>query len=346
MTDTRFTLGEGNTPLLPLPTLAKKWGLSQLWGKAEFLNPTGSYKDRIAAASMRAAVEHGRAGWLGTSSGNGGAAMSAYGARAGLPGILCVLEDAPSEKLGSIAPYGTLMLSMATIDPGTMEMLGRIAEQSNLFLTITAHAHNAVGMQGANAIGREIGAQADVTQVYVPSGGGGLLASTAMGLNETNSNARPVAAQPEGCAPIASYLRGELPAPSQTSWSTAISGLQLPVPPDGRLAASLVQERDGWGVPVPDELAWEIQEDLAREEGVFVEPASAVALGAVFLDAMAGRIGADDAPAVVLTGHGLKDLSRFQHAPFTPTPTSVDEIERRVERWLSSEQPLSDDGEH
>lgn len=346
MNDTRFSLGEGNTPMISLPTLAQRWGLSELWGKAEFLNPTGSYKDRIAAASMQVAVSQRMNGWLGTSSGNGGAAMSAYGARAGLPGILCVLEDAPSEKLGSIAPYGTLILSMPTIGPETMDLLGQIALQRQLFLTITAHAHNPEGMKGANEIGRELGAQPDISHVYVPSGGGGLLASTAIGLGETASNARPVAAQPAGCAPIASYLNGEIDAPRQASWSTDISGLQLPVPPDGALAASLVRERDGWGVCVPDELAWSIQEELARDEGVFVEPASAVALAAVFLDAEAGRIGAKDSPAVLLTGHGLKDLSRFQTASFAPTPTRPDEVESRIENWLPSDALFTRNGEN
>mgnify|MGYP001041091450 FL=1 len=82
-----LTLGEGNTPLIALPRLAERWDLAGLYAKAEYLNPTGSYKDRIAAATMVEALRLGRRGWIGTSSGNGGAAMSAYGRRAGLPGV-------------------------------------------------------------------------------------------------------------------------------------------------------------------------------------------------------------------------------------------------------------------
>lgn len=329
-------MGEGDTPLIELPTLAAKWGLSALFAKAEYLNPTGSYKDRIACESMRVATDRGARGWLGTSSGNGGAAMSAYGARANLPGVLCVLSDAPTEKLGSIAPYGILMLSMPTITPTTMEELAALAEHESLFLTITAHTLNPEGMRGADAIGREIGATAVVTHVYVPTGGGGLLTSTGRGLSETSSNARLVAAQPSGCAPIANFLNGEITQPAQSHWHTSISGLQLPEPPDGNLAATEVRARDGWGVGVPDQLAWDIQSELAELEGIFVEPASALALAAIALDARSGRLGAHDAPCVVLTGHGLKDLSRFTTKQFRPVPTDPSDVPNRTRSWLAA----------
>ena len=73
------------------------------------MNPTGSYKGRIASATMRDALRRGARGWVGTSSGNGGAAMSAYGARAGLAGFLCIAADAPPEDLTHHAPEGATL---------------------------------------------------------------------------------------------------------------------------------------------------------------------------------------------------------------------------------------------
>ena len=105
-------LGEGDTPLVPLDRLARRWGLGGLWAKREHLNPTGSYKDRIAAASMRHAIDRGMRGWIATSSGNSGAAMAAYGRRAGLTGVLSVQSGAPAKKLASIRPYGVPMLEV------------------------------------------------------------------------------------------------------------------------------------------------------------------------------------------------------------------------------------------
>jgi threonine synthase len=311
-------LGEGDTPLISLPRLAQQWGLGALYAKAEHLNPTGSYKDRIAAATMAEALRRGRRGWLGTSSGNGGAAMSAYGRRAGIPGVLCVSADAPPEKLASIRPYGIVMVAMQRMGPAVMAELGRIADAENLQLTITTHVHNPVGMRGARAIGTEIAAQApDVTQVYVPSGGGGLLVATAGGLLDAGNTAAVVVCQPAGCAPIARYVAGELATPEVDRCDTAVSGLQLPVPPDGPAAADAVRASGGWGAAVSDEDTWRVQDQLAAQEGVFVEPASAVALASVAADAASGRLGPDDRPCVVLSGSGLKDLRRFS-GPLRP----------------------------
>lgn len=340
MTDglmSRLAMGEGNTPMVALSALAERWGLGGLWGKAEYLNPTGSYKDRIAAASMAVALRDGLRGWICTSSGNGGAAMSAYGARAGLPGVLCVLSDAPAEKLASITPYGVLKLSMDRLGPDVMTRLGEIAAAERLLLTITAHAHNPEGMLGADAIGAEIAAHGGASHVYVPSGGGGLLVATARGLRAAGSDAAVIAAQPAGCGPIAAFLEGQIPTPELEDWATAISGLQLPVPPDGHAAIEAVLHSRGWGTLVADEEAWAAQDLLARTEGVFVEPASAVALAAVRRDADAGRLGRDDHPCVVLTGHGLKDLSRFNRSEQRPTPSTLAEVPAHVRGWLGSE---------
>lgn len=330
-------LGEGGTPLIELRRLAARWGLARLWAKAEHLNPTGSYKDRIAAATMRAALEQGRRGWVGTSSGNGGAAMSAYGCRAGLPGALCVLADAPAEKLASIRPYRVLLITLGRMGPDVMAELSRIAGAENLMLTITAHAYNPIGMRGADGIGAEIAAACpQVTHLYVPAGGGGLLVATARGAAGAGLAARVVAAQPAGCAPIVRYLRGEVGRPVIERWSTDISGLQLPAPPDGMAAAAMVTASGGWGADVPDEDTWQAQDELARAEGIFVEPASALALAAVRRDVMAGRVGSADQPCVVLTGAGLKDLRRFTAAAAEGSVAAGD-LHRRISDHLAAE---------
>jgi threonine synthase len=81
-TGARVTLGEGNTPLLAAagPTLSSL-PLASLRFKTEQQNPTGSFKDRIAAVAASLIRQNGLGGAVGTSSGNGGAAMAAYGAR-------------------------------------------------------------------------------------------------------------------------------------------------------------------------------------------------------------------------------------------------------------------------
>jgi len=91
-----------------------------------------------------------------------------------------------------------------------------------------------------------------------------------------------------------------------------ISGLLLPDPPDGILATEAVHRTDGWGCLVDDNDAYAMQDLLAQLEGIFVEPASALALAAMIQDFRQGLISESDDPLVILTGSGLKDLRRFE----------------------------------
>lgn len=236
-----LSLGEGATPVLPLDALARQLGLAEVWAKAEWINPTGSYKDRIALETVRHALHRGDRGWVGTSSGNGGASLSAYGARAGLPGYLCVAADAPSEKLLSIVPYGATLLPMTSLGLGEMDAIGRLAAEHGLKLAVTAYRYNPEGMAGAEAIGAELREQGSFTHVYVPAGGGGLLVAVACGLaRRDGTGPHVVCAQPSGCAPIARFLGGEIDEPVVERCTTTVSGLQLPAPPDGYLAVDAV----------------------------------------------------------------------------------------------------------
>ena len=335
MTPASLSMGEGNTPLVLLPTLARKWGMNKIWAKAEYLNPTGSYKDRIARTTMIEALSQGRRGWLGTSSGNGGAAMSAYGARAGLPGILCILADAPAEKVASIRPYGALMIAMKDLGSDEMLALKKIAEDENLLLTITAYAFNPEGMKGAEAIGEEIATYKTVSHVYLPTGGGGLLVATAIGLARGSSDAKVICVQPDECSPISQTVMGLIESPVIAACTTKISGLQLANPPDGLLAIEKITASDGWGVRVTDQAAWEMQDLLAREEGIFVEPASALALAGLQQDIESGKVTSHDEPVVVLTGSGLKDMTRFKTT--SPSITyDIGQVRKLVQDSLSS----------
>lgn len=307
-----LSLGEGQTPVLSLRSIAQQFGLTEVFAKAEWLNPTGSYKDRIAVETIQDALRCGNRGWIGTSSGNGGASMSAYGARAGLPGFLCVAADAPKEKLQSIIPYGTRLLSMSNLGMPEMDKIKLLAAEFNLKLSVTAYRYNPEGMAGAETIGTELSAQGEFTHIYVPTGGGGLLAAIARGMSQqAYKTPKVICAQPLGCGPIVRFINDEISSPHIEKCQSNISGLQLSSPPDGLQAADAVRSTGGWGCLVTDEEAWNLQDLLAQHEGVFVEPASALAVAAIVKDFRAGRLTTSDRPLAILTGSGLKDLRRF-----------------------------------
>ena len=339
------SLGEGDTPVVELATLAQRVGLRHLSAKMESQNPTGSYKDRIAAMSLSLALHHGHPGWIATSSGNAGLSMAAYGTRAGIPGFLCMVATAPQEKRLALLPYAVEVVSVdgvgragtAQLATALMKQVRLAAEQQNLFLGITAHAFNPSGMRGVDTIGYELAEQVPAaTHVYVPTGGGGLLTAIARGLRHRNMPAKVIACQPAGCAPIVAFLDGTADVPAMSRCDSDISALQLPHPPDGTLAATAVETSEGWGTAADDAAILEAQRLLAKTEGVFVEPASAASLAAVLHDVHRRRLQPTDHPVLVLTGAGWKDLARFKTDDARTPLITVDDVASRVDKWRSS----------
>jgi threonine synthase len=334
-------LGEGETPLVPLPALAAALGVRGLWGKLESVNPTGSYKDRVAAMSLSLALRQAKAGWIATSSGNAGLAMAAYGARAKLPGFLCLVASAPAEKRRPLVPFGIGTVLVSGVGRGAshaaesalFDTVRDAALRHGLYLGITAHAFNPGGMRGIDTIGFELAEQLPTaTHVYVPTGSGGLVAAIGRGLARRGLSAvRLVACQPSGCAPIARHLAGELAEPVVETCGSDISALQLPRPPDGELAADAVRASGGWGTHVPDESILAAARLLAATEGVFVEAAAAATLAAVAEDRGRGRLDAFTEVVLVLSGAGWKDLGRF--VPSHGDPVDVAAVPEAVDRW-------------
>lgn len=338
-----LSLGEGDTPLVALPRLGARIGLPRLRAKLEGCNPTGSYKDRVAVATMALALGGGASGWIATSSGNAATSLAAYGARASLRGLLCVVPGAPREKVAPAVACGATVVEVRGVagpgavgtGPSAFDVVAAAAGALGLHLAVTAHAHNPGGMRGAEGIGAEIvGSDGAPDVVYVPTGGGGLVAAVARGLRDHGGAAAVVAAQPLGCAPIVGYLAGTLSRPAVAGCSTRVSGLQLPVPPDGHLAADRVRASGGWGTAVPDDETAAARRELAVVEGVFVEPASAVALAAARADLRAGRLDPGADVVLVLTATGLKDVGAVGPVPLESLDVAA--LPERIRAWAAT----------
>src|SRR5688572_3261439 len=112
------TLGEGTTPLLPLPRLAAHLGLGRLWAKDEGQNPTGTFKARGLGMAITRARTLGATGFVIPSAGNAGGAAAVYAARAGLPVVVIVPRGTPPAAIAEAQIAGahvfTLEGSIAT----------------------------------------------------------------------------------------------------------------------------------------------------------------------------------------------------------------------------------------
>jgi threonine synthase len=309
------TMGEGNTPLVRSRRLGAELGLENLWFKLEGANPSGSYKDRFAAAAVTRLVQAGRRACLGTSSGNTGAALAAYCARAGLACHLAIVEGAPEGKLRQMRAYGAHLVrirdfgSSPRVITEVMDGLRGLANDLAAGLEISAYAYSPRGMAGVETIGLEI---AEVMgdgpySIFSPAGGGGLTLATALAVNRTKGRGRVHCVQPRGNDTIASQLRaGEIAARAVTS-TTSVSGLQVGSVLDGNEVISACRRLGGNGYVVDDESVFNWQARLAREEGIFAEPAGAVALAGVAEAVRRGELTPDEPAVCLVTGSGFKD---------------------------------------
>lgn len=310
------SLGEGGTPLVPVHTA--ETGAVTVAVKCEHLNPTGSFKDRIASVAVSVAQQRGLRGLVGTSSGNGGAAAAAYCARAGLDLVLFALADVAEPKLLQIRALGGHVVLVdglghdADATEATAMAVARHAAASGYFPFLTGGRYSPEAMEGAKTIAHELADQApDATVVYVPVGGGGLLSALGRGFAEVTqmSQRRPprlVGVQPAGCATLRPALAGDRHG-LRDACTTAISGLQVAQLFDAFGAVDAVLGSDGRVVEVADADVYAAQLTLARGSGLLVEPAGATAFAGLLADLRAGALDDRDRAVVLATGAGYKD---------------------------------------
>ena len=178
------SLGEGSTPLLAAPRLARAIGLSELWLKWEASNPTGSYKDRGMTVAVSKAVEEGAAAVLCASTGNTAASAAAYAARAGLPAVVLTPQGAVAgAKLAQTRMLGATVLEVEGDFDQALAAAQELADRGSHVLVNSLNPHRRAGQKTAVLeIVEELGAPPDV--FVLPYGGGGNTVSYAAALAE------------------------------------------------------------------------------------------------------------------------------------------------------------------
>src|ERR1035437_9075331 len=150
----RVTLGEGDTPLVASRRIGPEAGLRHLMFKLEGVSPSGSYKDRFAAAAVSRMVQEGKRRCVATSSGNAGSALVAYCAAGGIACEIAVVETAPEGKLKQMAAYWARIFKVrgfGTDDAVTRQVVQWVAREgrrADSALQISAYANSPFGMSG------------------------------------------------------------------------------------------------------------------------------------------------------------------------------------------------------
>jgi len=299
----RVTLGEGWTPLV-----ASDWGGQPIYLKAEHLNPTGSFKDRGAAALVAALQAAGVQEVVEDSSGNAGAALAAYVAHAGMRATIYVPAHASPAKQAQIAVYGARVVPV----PGPRSEATRVVyEAVQQGAVYASHVYSPFYVQGTKTIAFELWEQLGgraPDSVIVPVGHGSLLLGLCRGFRELLSAGlierlpRLFGVQAQACAPLArAWERGLAGVEPVEERETVAEGVAIAAPPWWRAILAAVLASSGALLALPDKETLAAQRKLAHQ-GFYVEPTSALAVAA--LDHLQGHLG--DVPVVVLTGNGLK----------------------------------------
>ncbi len=312
----RVRLGAGDTPLLPLPRLARHLGLRHLWVKDESRNPTGTFKARGMAMAVSLAVQHGQTDLVLATAGNAGGALAAYAARAGLRAHIFMPRSTPAAIQAEIRAH----TPHVTLVDGNLADAGRAAaaaaREHGWFEVSTFKEPGRV--EGKKTMGLELAeafAWALPDLVFYPTGGGtGLVGMwkawnelRALGWLPATAQARLIAVQSTGCAPVVrAWERGE---DRITPWEqphTLAAGLQVPRLFADRLVLRALRETHGAAVAVPDAAIVEARALLARQEGIFAAPEGAATLAGLL--AWRDREPLPPEARIVLfnTGSGLK----------------------------------------
>jgi len=314
-------LGEGSTAILRSRRIGPAAGLQRLFFKLETTNPTGSFKDRFAAAAVSDMVRRGVRRCLATSSGNTGSALAAYCAAAGLPCHIVIVDTAPDNKLRQMQAYGAELVKVRQFgsDPditsATFARLEALGARPDSALAVSAFRYSPTGMTGVQTISYELDEQLDgpIDHVFCPVGGGGLALAVARGfaqLVEMGKALRSPAiecVQPDGNDTVAGPLRDGCERAREVVSTSEISGLQVATRIDVDLLLAASRASGGTGHVVTDQAIWAVQQRLAREEGIFCEPAGAVALAGCLAAAERGAVERDATIVCLVTGTGFKD---------------------------------------
>ncbi len=308
-------LGEGGTPLLPLPRLAEALGMDALWMKEESPNPTQSFKARGLALAVNGALAWGRKGIALPSAGNAGSAAAAYAAAAGLACRVAIPEDTPEAFALELAAFGAEVRRV----PGTIADCGRVVAEWAPAPTWwnVATFKEPFRLEGKKTLGYEIAEQLgwelpDV--ILFPTGGGTGLVGMAKAFREMQELGwvgarlpRLVAVQVRGCAPVVRAF--ELGAARTEPWAdarTIASGLRVPSPFADTLILEAVRATRGTAVAVSEEEMLDAMVELSASEGCFVCPEGGATLAALRQLLASGEVERSARVVLYDTGSGLK----------------------------------------
>ncbi|EDX86324.1 threonine synthase [Synechococcus sp. PCC 7335] len=299
------TLHEGNTPLIPAPSIAARIGNSvQVFIKYDGLNPTGSFKDRGMTMAISKAKEAGAEAVICASTGNTSAAAAAYARRGGLRAYVVIPDGyVAMGKLAQALLYGAEVLAIKGNFDQALTSVRAVADRYPITLVNSVNPYRIEGQKtGAFELVEVLGDAPD--WLCIPVGNAGNITAYWKGFKEFKSAGlcrrlpQMMGFQAAGAAPL---ILG-YPIESPDTFATAIR-IGNPASWDKAIAAR--DESGGAFNTVTDDEIAMAYGLLASEEGIFCEPASAASVAGLLK--VKDQVPKGARIVCVLTGNGLKD---------------------------------------
>ncbi len=314
-------LGAGGTPLLSADALSAELDVD-LRLKDERGNPTGSIKDRASAVLASRALTGGADVVTCASTGNAGASLAGYAARADLDCCIFVPEDVPEGKAVQPAIYGADVLAVEGHYDDAFSLCRRVSGRRDWY--DGSAAVNPYAVEGLRTVGHELADQVPAADwVVAPMGNGCGLSATWKGLAEfermglLDGAPRLLGVQAEGASAIHDRFQGEDP---RAGTGTRADSIDVGHPHNAERACRALSGSDGDSVAVSDEAILDAERRLGEAEGVYAEPASAATLAGLKRARDEGVVEPGETVVLLVTGTGLKDTESARSA--------TDDVER------------------
>ena len=301
-----ITLNEGNTPLIKAEKIGEKLGGIELYFKYDGLNPTGSFKDRGMVMAGAKALGEGSKAIMCASTGNTSASAAAYAARSDIQCIVLIPDgNIALGKLAQALMYGAKVIA---INGNFDDALKSVIDITNNYPITLVNSINPYRLQGQKTSAFEICDTLGKAPDYlaIPVGNAGNISAYWMGFKEykdkniVSNLPKMIGFEAEGSAAIVKNKIIENP-------QTLATAIKIGNPASWKLAVNAANESKGFIDSVTDDEILEAYSMLAKEEGVFAEPASAASLAGIIKTYKSGKLKKGDIVVSVLTGNGLKD---------------------------------------
>lgn len=324
-------LSAGWTPLYRTVSLAGKYGVKELFVKDDGRNPTGSLKDRASAVGVSKALEFGRDTVACASTGNAASSLSGFSAVTGLKSFIFVPQSAPAAKVTQLLVYGSEVILVKGSYEDAFNLATEAIQKWGWYNRNCAI--NPYLVEGKKTCAMEIAEQLgwDIPDHILVSVGDGCIISgiykgfcDLVELGITDSIPAIIGVQAEGASPLFEALSRGLENVEFGPADTIADSISVGAPRNWAKALRAVRKSSGDMVTVSDGEILAAIPELARETGVFAEPAGAASFAGFKKAVELGKIASGSRVALVVTGNGLKDIPSAQRSAGKPLEVSAD----------------------